>query len=104
MAEKLKQKQVIATSNLEELAEGIVCTADSKDCAYGECLACRYKRYPTETLEGDTAVVYKQWILKRIPRGGKTSDERSTDMINITAKTEVTSTLQQLVEDFQGHL
>lgn len=35
MAEKLKQKQVIATSNLEELAVDIVCTADSKDCAYG---------------------------------------------------------------------
>ena len=99
----LKEMHLIPSNNLDDLVEGVVCSVHSKDCAYHECQECKGRKYPITDESGDAPVVYKQWVLKKVPRN-EPSNESNSDMVNITAKVDVSSTVTALVECFQGRL
>ena len=68
VANTLKEMHLIPSNNLDDLVEGVVCSVHFKDCAYDECQECKGRKYPVTDESGDAPVVYKQWVLKKVPR------------------------------------
>lgn len=109
MADKLFSLNVLNTNNLEQLVTEMVCDDDSKACAYGECIACKHKKCnfnPPDDAVVSRPITYNQWKLKKVPRV-TTDDENAKneqDLITVTKKEDVESTIKCLIADFMTSL
>ena len=82
-----------------------VCDDDNKVCAYGECTACKNKKFnfdPPADAVLTRPITCTQWKLKKVPRV-ITDDENAQsrqDLITVTKKEDLESTMKDLIIDF----
>ncbi|XP_060798234.1 uncharacterized protein LOC132900231 [Neoarius graeffei] len=100
VAQKLKQLQLIETSELEELANQICCSPSNKHCMYGECEQCKKEIIPiSDAYKPEEDVVCPQWIMKE--KNKKNEDEKT---VKITVKENLHTSQENLVEMFHSLL
>ena len=97
IANKLKQHNTLHTSNVEVLADGILCEPSNKACEYDECAFCKRIVPEVSWFLQDEMVTYTQWrtVAQPLPNDKETS-------MNITEKVDITESKQDILEKFQN--
>ena len=103
--EKLHQLKVTDTTNVTFLANEITCSTDSLSCMYREYFVC-LKREPHINQDDLGCQVYwNMWETRREDRQKTScSKEEKSLSLQITIKSTVQGTLDQLVTDFKADL
>lgn len=107
-ADRLRDLDIIGTSNINVLADMICCDSDSKTCMYKEYPTCKEKVITVDVLENDLGkqINWKKWTTRRVEKVKKVQGEeiKYTITTSMTTREEKQGTVKKLVEDFQANL
>lgn len=104
-ADRLRDLDIIGTSNINVLADMICCDSDSKTCMYKEYPTCKEKVITVDVLENDLGkqINWKKWTTCRVEKDKKVQGEEIKYTTSMTTREEEQGTVKTLVEDFQAN-
>ena len=102
--EKLRQLNMITTTDLNILMAQVCCVDDSKECMYPECSKCSTKKVEAQTYEPSDKIFYYEWRQRKETYEKMDEGQARTISYKITVKEKVESTKRELFEQFQADL